>query len=167
VNGKVHEVARASLADSAVDVFGTMLPEPARVTEEAAATDGGGFSAIVGFAGTLSGFLVIRLNSGSARSIAGAMLGVEPEGADEMVRDALGELANMIAGGIKRRVTDAVSVPVQLSLPTVVEGRDYSVRGPGAAEASSIGVAGETYQAEIKLVLECQTPAGCTSGGGS
>jgi CheY-specific phosphatase CheX len=43
---------------------------------------------------------------------------------DDDVRDVLGELANMIGGNMKCGMTTGVS----LSMPTVMEGRDYDMR---------------------------------------
>jgi len=43
---------------------------------------------------------------------------------DEDVRDALGELANMLAGNLKSVLPSGVV----LSMPSVIEGSDYSLR---------------------------------------
>jgi chemotaxis protein CheX len=43
---------------------------------------------------------------------------------DDDVRDVLGELANMIGGNMK----SCMPTGVRLSMPTVMEGRDYDLR---------------------------------------
>jgi CheY-specific phosphatase CheX len=43
---------------------------------------------------------------------------------DDVVRDVLGELANMISGNLKCVLTRGI----RLSMPSVVDGSDYSVR---------------------------------------
>jgi chemotaxis protein CheX len=51
-----------------------------------------------------------------------------PDAVDDVVRDVLGELANMIGGNLK-----CILVPgIRLSMPSVVDGSDYSLRVCGA-----------------------------------
>jgi chemotaxis protein CheX len=50
--------------------------------------------------------------------------------APEQVQDALGELANMVGGNVKALLGEGC----RLSLPTVVDGIDYSVRVPGRTD---------------------------------
>jgi CheY-specific phosphatase CheX len=47
-----------------------------------------------------------------------------PDIVDDDVRDVLGELANMIGGNMKC----CMPTGVRLSMPTVMEGRDYDMR---------------------------------------
>ena len=54
------------------------------------------------------------------RALAGAMLGMEPEG-DEMVVDAICELVNVLAGVVKSKVTDS-HWAFQIGLPVFVRG---------------------------------------------
>jgi chemotaxis protein CheX len=53
-------------------------------------------------------------------------LGLEVESIDEDVIDALGELANMVAGSIKPLMAKD-GVDVELSLPSVIYGSEYSM----------------------------------------
>jgi CheY-specific phosphatase CheX len=53
---------------------------------------------------------------------------VEPE----MVRDAMGEMANVIGGAVKAGITGTKS----LSLPTVVQGEDHTVYVPDMSLAA-------------------------------
>ena len=56
----------------------------------------------------------------------GAFLGMDVAEIDEDVRDAIGELANMLAGNMKS-VLDPNGSEVQLSMPSAVHGEEYSV----------------------------------------
>ncbi len=63
-----------------------------------------------------------------ARNIAGIMFGMsETEVADEEIQDTVGELTNMMAGGIKALLPS----PSFISLPSVAEGIDYKLTIPG------------------------------------
>lgn len=100
--------------------------------EEAApepATSGAVSSALVGISGQWDGAVIVDCSAGVATDLAGIMFGLPPDQvAKDHVEDTLGELANMIGGNLKALLPP----PSGLSLPTVVEGRDYRVRVPGA-----------------------------------
>ena len=54
---------------------------------------------------------------------------MELEEIDADVKDALGEIANMLAGGIKERFS-ADDVSLELSIPTTVSGKSYTISAP-------------------------------------
>jgi len=85
------------------------------------------FTAMVGLAGELCGLLTLRCSSQSAALIASKMLGVSVSQADEQMWDAIGEIANMIAGNFKNKLT-GMGERCVLSVPTVITGSDYSFR---------------------------------------
>jgi chemotaxis protein CheX len=81
--------------------------------------DGRVVTGCVQFSGEWEGAITLRCSMALARLAAGLMLDVAPERAtDEDIRDALGELANMVGGNVKALLPG----PTQLSLPLVVEG---------------------------------------------
>jgi chemotaxis protein CheX len=60
---------------------------------------------------------------------AGRFLSVDPsDTVDDVVRDVLGELANMIGGNLKC----VLSQGIRISMPSVMDGSDYSLRVCGA-----------------------------------
>ena len=61
--------------------------------------------------------------------IAGAMLGMDIGEVDADVKDALGEIANMVAGGLKERFA-AENVDLALAIPTTVSGKSYTIASP-------------------------------------
>jgi chemotaxis protein CheX len=98
----------------------------------------GTISAVVGLAGVISGSLVLHSGSEAAMRIAERMTGIAPEGVDAMVRDAMGEVGNMVAGAWKGADPELVSGCL-LSTPTVVAGTSYelfSERAPIRIERS-------------------------------
>jgi len=62
----------------------------------------------ISFSGKVTGHVYLRMSSATARAIAGAILGMKPEelSADE-VRDAAGELLNIMTGNFKSNLCDA------------------------------------------------------------
>jgi chemotaxis protein CheX len=123
------EILPDELAQIVESVFGTMLglevagsgtawyPSPDRLT------------AAVHLAGDWSGAVLLECSTGQACGFAARFLSMDPaETVDDVVRDVLGELANMIGGNLKC----VLSAGIQLSMPSVVDGNDYSLRVCGA-----------------------------------
>jgi chemotaxis protein CheX len=81
-------------------------------------------TAVVGFGGALSGACVFRCDASSATRVAARMTGIEFREIDHTVKDAIGELCNMLAGAWKGRVP-GLAANCGLSVPAVITGRDY------------------------------------------
>ena len=84
-------------------------------------------TAVVGFGGILSGACVITCDESSARHIAARMTGMEFDALDDVVKDAIGEICNMVAGTWKSRMPE-LAANCGLSVPAVITGRDYNLR---------------------------------------
>lgn len=75
--------------------------------------------------GDWNGVLLVECDKEQACRYAGRFLSMDPPGTvDDVVRDVLGELANMIGGNLKC----VLSRGIRLSMPTVVDGSDYGLR---------------------------------------
>jgi chemotaxis protein CheX len=81
---------------------------------------------MVGFAGTYSGVISIHCPVSLALKITSSMLGMECDEVNEDLNDAIGEIANMLGGGVKQ-VLSKGGLDVKLSIPTVISGEDYTV----------------------------------------
>ncbi len=90
---------------------------------------------IVSITGDYAGFVIITTDKTSAGRIAGKLLMVENPG-EAYIRDALGELANTVAGVFKTRFEEQYG-SVALGLPLVVSGRLQTIPGLSDAVASS------------------------------
>jgi chemotaxis protein CheX len=78
----------------------------------------------VQMSGTWDGAVTLQCSIQLARAAAAAMYDSDPtEMSSAEIRDALGELTNMVGGNIKALLPG----PTQLSLPFVVEGGKYSL----------------------------------------
>ena len=86
-------------------------------------------TAVVHLAGDWNGAVLLECDRGQACRFAGRFLSMDPlASVDDVVRDVLGELANMIGGNLKCVLTRGI----RLSMPAVVDGSDYSMRVCGA-----------------------------------
>lgn len=85
-------------------------------------------TSLVGISGEVHGVVVLRFPPATAVQVAARMLGQELHCMGSEVVDAVAELVNMIAGAAKARFD--YDPPLQLGLPTVVEGGHYRLRYP-------------------------------------
>ncbi len=114
LEGSVEEVFRLMLGVNCEQIEGPVKKEPDTIT------------AVVGFGGVLSGACVFRSGESVARRIAGLLTGMDQPTMDDTVKDAIGEICNMLAGAWKGKVPD-LSAKCMLSVPAVVTGRDYNI----------------------------------------
>src|SRR5262245_9205552 len=85
--------------------------------------------------GAWEGAVILHCPSPLARKAAAIMFEMDAEAAsDDEVKDALGELTNMIGGNVKAQLRQ----PSRLSLPSVTEGADYSVTVPGSRPLTKV-----------------------------
>ena len=80
----------------------------------------------IGFAGKVTGHVYLRMSSATAKSIAAAILGLDASelGTDE-IRDAAGELLNIMTGNFKSNLCDA-GLDCKLQPPKVGMTADFS-----------------------------------------
>ncbi len=83
-------------------------------------------TAMVGFAGLFNGLVSLHVPQKLALSFTSSMIGMEVDELNEDVNDALGEIANMIAGSFKHHLSKD-GHEVRLSTPSVVTGKEYVI----------------------------------------
>ena len=112
-------------------------------------------SGLVGLAGSIKGMLAIHLPNPAAIAVTTAFLGMEVDEINDDVRDAIGELANMLAGNVKS-VLDPKGSDVKLSMPSVVHGEEYAIDCLAQAESITVpfGLNGATFIVELQLRAE-------------
>jgi chemotaxis protein CheX len=122
-------ISPSELAQIVESVFAAMLNLEASQCGEPWFPSAERLTAAVHMTGDWNGAVLLECDRGEACRFAGRFLSMEPPGAvDDVVRDVLGELANMIGGNLK-----CVLLPgIRLSMPAVVDGSDYSLRVCGA-----------------------------------
>lgn len=107
------------------NLFATMLETEIFISKPFVQTDNtqaADVSAVIGLSGDAVGSIALCFPMKSAVSAAGKFAGVEMSRDHEDFADALGELANIIAGQAKAKL-DGLSCTV--SLPTVIIGKNY------------------------------------------
>jgi chemotaxis protein CheX len=124
-NGLSVEILPSELAQIVESVFGTMLRLEAGECTAPWSSSADRMTSSVHLTGDWNGAVLLECNHWQACRFAGRFLSMDPPGAvDDVVRDILGELANMIGGNMKCAMTRGIC----LSMPSVVDGCDYGVR---------------------------------------
>jgi CheY-specific phosphatase CheX len=111
----------------------------------------GSVSALIGVAGAISAVLRVRCSPETAAHVAMRMLGGVEQPAKAASEDAIGEIANMVAGNFKSKISTLGDGCV-LSVPTIVSGEDYEVRQVGKGER--IEVCLDTENRVVWLIME-------------
>lgn len=130
------------IISSTNEVFSTMIPMdikpdgPFYQKEEMISTD---VISLVTFTGGYSGIVAIFCSKGIVLSITSNMLGIEATLIDQDAKDAIGEVANMIAGNIKNKIYETYG-EMHLSVPIVIAGEDLSIRSITDKKCENIDV---------------------------
>lgn len=118
-------VLPGELAQIVESVFENMLSLQAHESDAPWFPSADRLTAVVHLAGDWNGAVLLECDRDQACRFASRFLSMGPIGVvDDVVRDVLGELANMISGNLKCVLTSGI----RLSMPSVVDGSDYSVR---------------------------------------
>ena len=113
-----------NLDHSVEEVFNMMLGASCELIPATPIDDPETITAVVGFGGLLSGACVFRSGGATALNIAAKLTGMEFDELDDTVKDAIGEICNMLAGAWKGKVPD-LSANCGLSIPAVITVRNY------------------------------------------
>jgi chemotaxis protein CheX len=148
------------MLNAAREVFESMVFMPLERSTDSAPDSGDmAFLATITFTGDLEGGFSISCPHSSTQAVAASMLCLtpgEPLGEAEMT-DALGEIANMIMGGIKTRIQQEVA-RIEISVPCVICGRQLRNRlGEGTSRIAMPVILGSEHRAELSLLYRCHT----------
>ena len=143
------------LIESAKEVFETMVfMDLAEATEPDQNVEGEALLGSITFKGSLEGCLAICCSTPCAQAIAINMLGMDTteELSEEDTCDAIGEIANMVMGGVKSRLIETTG-NLEVSIPLVTSGHELKNRlGEGAVKVSIKVNIGDEYVAELSLL---------------
>jgi chemotaxis protein CheX len=139
------------------DVFSTMLMvelESGAVIENERCSLQSNLTSMIGLGGGMRGLLAIHCPASVAQAITGAFLGMEVDELNDDVKDAIGEIANMVAGNLKVSYAK-IAINLDLAIPTSIAGESFSVSGLAGADriVVPLKMAGETFWVELMYVL--------------
>jgi chemotaxis protein CheX len=143
------------LFSATTELFTSMLGASVQIvaeSEEDLAEPFDGVIALIGLTGTVVGNAALICTAATACDLAGRFLMTGLAQVDEEVLDAVGEIANMIVGGFKTLIEDRVG-RVQMSIPTVMFGKNISTRNRNVTLTIAERCAYESGQVRLRVGL--------------
>lgn len=132
----------ALISAAVTEVFGTMLNMPmlAVPTEECVFAGQDQIASAVGFTGRLSGVAYLYTTTRFAGRITRGLIGLDATEVttDEMVNDAMGEMANMVVGQFKSRLVDR-GFPCVMTIPSIVRGSQFGIEAVSETQLERLG----------------------------
>ena len=86
----------------------------------------GDISGIIGLTGKVKGSLALSFSEPCILKIVSNMLGEEITSINAEIKDAVGEITNMVSGAARKKL-EAMGFSITSAIPTVVAGKDHSV----------------------------------------
>jgi chemotaxis protein CheX len=116
--------------EGTISVLKTMAfvePKPGKphLRKDSKAT--GDVSGIIGLTGSATGSLALSFSEKCILKIVNNMLGEKITEINGDIRDAVGEITNMISGDARKRL-EADGFKIIAAIPTVVSGKDHEIR---------------------------------------
>lgn len=125
-----------AIVDATTDVFSTMLMVDLEVGETLEGWGGdipSNITSMIGLGKDIRGMLAVHCPAAVAKDITGSFLGMEVTELDEDVEDAIGEIANMVAGSLKISFAE-VGKDIELAIPTTIVGDSFRTNGMSSGQ---------------------------------
>ncbi len=146
------------IINAATDVFSTMLMIDLVAGEPIEGAGGeviSNITSMLGLGGDIRGMLAVHCPAVVAMAITSGFLGMDVDSLNEDVKDAIGEIANMIAGNLKSSFA-GYDVKVELAIPTSIVGESYRVGGMLGTRRVAVlfGMESGQFLVELKYVMD-------------
>jgi len=157
--GTTIPISNAEMADmlfaATQEVFTSMLGSEIRQLSEPEVNQAETFDGVlslIGLAGAVIGNGALTCTAEAACDLSARLLMSEFSAVDEQVLDAVGEITNMIIGGFKN-LLEAHLGRLQMSIPSVIFGKNVATRNCRADVAVAVRCAFEAGELELKVRL--------------
>ena len=115
--------------EGTINVLKTMAfvePKPGKPYLKKDSLASGDVSGIIGLTGSATGSMALSFSEKSILKIVSNMLGEEIKEINGDIKDAVGEITNMISG-VARKKLESMGLNVSAAIPTVVAGKSHSI----------------------------------------
>lgn len=145
------------IIDATTDVFSTMLAIDLAAGKPVTGPEGevaSNITAMLGLGGEIRGMLAVHCPATVAMAITSGFLGMDVDSLDDDVKDAIGEIANMVAGNLKTAFAGH-GIKLELAIPTSVIGESYRVGGMLGAKRVAVvfGMESGQFLVELKYII--------------
>lgn len=141
-------------AESVAKVFDTMVKMKATCGQPKVLSDGSPTADVTGiitFSGDLVGAMILTFPVDVAKAVVDKFAGIQGDVHDPELMDAIGELANMVAGQAKSRYQN---YDAMISIPTVVCGQSHHVNRRKSAPWVVLGAECEAGKFVVAMSLQ-------------
>lgn len=145
------------IISATTDVFSTMLAVDLVVGDPVEGTGGevvSNITSMLGLGGDIRGMLAVHCPAAVAIAITSGFLGMDVDTLNDDVKDAIGEIANMVAGNLKTSFAGD-GVKAELAIPTSVIGESFRVGGMLGARRVAVpfGMESGQFLVELKYIV--------------
>ncbi len=115
--------------EAAINVLKTMAmvePKPGKAFLKKDQVAHGDITGIIGITGDAQGSMSISFSEPCIKAIVQNLFGMPVEKINDEVKDAVGEITNMICGDARRRL-EVDNINLQAGTPTIVAGANHSI----------------------------------------
>ncbi len=145
------------IIEATTDIFSTMLMMDLDVGDPLEGADGdvlSNITSMLGLGGDIRGMLAVHCPAAVAMAITGGFLGMDVDELNEDVKDAIGEIANMVAGNLKVAFA-GYDMKIELAIPSSVVGESFRVAGMLGARRVAVPFAmeGGQFLVELKYIV--------------
>lgn len=146
-----------AIVDGTTELFSTMLMVELDIVEIIEGRGGdipANITSMIGLGKDIRGMLSVHCPGRVAKDITGTFLGMEIEELDEDVKDAIGEIANMVAGNLKTAFAEN-NLDIELAIPTTIVGESFRTSGMFGAKRIVVQfrMNGGLFLIELKYIL--------------
>ncbi len=110
--------------------------------------------ALIGMSGPTRGTVALSFPTATALAMVSKLLGTHVTIIDETVSDGIAELVNIVAGSAKAKLVKDDEKPMDLSLPTVVRGNNYSIDYPSQAVWLEVPFSSSLGEFSLRVTFE-------------
>ena len=145
-----------AIIDGTQEVFTTMLMVELEAGKPILGKGGdvqANITSMLGLGKDIRGMLAVHCPADVAKNITGSFLGMEVEELDDDVKDAIGEIANMVAGSLKISFQEN-GQDIELAIPTTIVGDSFRTSGMFGATRVAVPFTmnGSTFLIELKYM---------------
>ena len=115
--------------EATIDVLKTMAfvePRPGKPYLKKDDLAKGDVSGIIGFTGAATGSMALSFSAECILKIVSNILGEEIKEINGDIKDAVGEITNMVSGSARKKL-ESLGLSISAAIPTVVAGKGHSV----------------------------------------
>ncbi len=113
----------------------------------------GDISGVISLSGEKKGVMVISFTAGAVIKIVGSMFGEEYTEMNDEIKDAVGELTNMIAGATRKRMAEQ-GITLEAGIPSVIVGKGHEISNLSEGGCLSIPFKVDSHPFVVEVSFE-------------